>query len=49
MIDNRDLTDTLHQKIFSHFLRLLHQILDISNPHEYSHGVTKFSILPLPV
>ena len=23
--------------------------LDISNPHEYAHNVTKYSILPLPV
>ena len=24
-------------------------LLDISNPHEYAHNVTKYSILPLPV
>ena len=24
-------------------------LLDISNPHEYAHNVTKFSILPLPI
>ena len=46
--DNRDLTETFHQKIFftlqGHYISLL----DISNPHEYPHNVTKFSILPLP-
>ena len=48
MSDNRDLTETLHQK-FLHFLRLLHQILDVSNPHEYAPNVTKVSILSLLV
>ena len=48
MSDNRDLTETFLQKIL-HFLRLLHQFLDISNPYEYVHSVTKYSILPLPV
>ena len=48
MSDNRDLTETFHQKIL-HIIRLLHQLLDISNPHEYAHSVTKYSILPLPV
>ena len=48
MSDNRDLTGVFHQKIF-HFLRSLHQILDISNPHEYAQSVTKYSILQLPV
>ena len=30
---------------FLHFLRSLHQILDISNPHEYAQSVTKYSIV----
>ena len=34
---------------FLHFLRTLHQILDISNPQEYAQSVTKYSILQLPV
>ena len=34
---------------FLHFLWSLHQILDISNPHEYALSVTKYSILQLPV
>ena len=48
MSDNRDLTDIASEN-FPYFLRLLHQILDVSNPHEYAHSVTKFSILSLPV
>ena len=46
--DNRDLTEVFIRK-FLHFLRSLHQILDISNPHEYVQSVTKYSILQLPV
>ena len=34
---------------FLHFLWSLHQIPDISNPHEYALSVTKYSILQLPV
>ena len=34
---------------FPHFLWPLHQILDISNPHEYALSVTKYSILQLSV
>ena len=45
MSDNRDLTETLHQKISS----LPKIITSVSNPHEYAHSVTKYSILPLPV
>ena len=48
MSDNRDLTGVFHQKCL-HFLWSLHQILDISNPHEYAQSVTKYSILQLPV
>ena len=48
MSDNRDLTGDFIRK-FLHFLRSLHQILDISNPHEYAQSVTKYSILQLPV
>ena len=48
MSDNRDLTGVFHQKV-SLLLRSLHQILDISNPHEYAQSVTKYSILQLPV
>ena len=47
MSDNTDLTGVFHQN-FLHFLRSLHQILDISNPHEYVQSVTKYSILQLP-
>ena len=47
MSDNRDLTEVFHQKL--HFLRSLHQILHIFNPHEYAQSVTKYSILQLPV
>ena len=46
MSDNRDLTGYFIRK-FLHFLRSLHQILDISNPHEYAQSVTKYSILQL--
>ena len=48
MSDNRDLTEVFIRKFF-HFLRSLHQILDISNPHEYAQSVTKYSILQLPI
>ena len=34
---------------FLRFLWSLHQILDISNPHEYALSVAKYSILQLPV
>ena len=48
MSDNRDLTGVFIRK-FLHFLRSLHQILDISNHHEYAQSVTTYSILQLPV
>ena len=48
MSDNRDLTGVFHQK-FLHFLKSLHQILDISNPYEYAQSITKYSILQLSV
>ena len=48
MGDNRDLTGDFIRK-FLHFLWSLHQILDISNPHEYALSVTKYSILQLPI
>ena len=46
--DSRDLTETFHQKISS-LPKVIASVLDISNPHEYVHSVTKYSILLLPV
>ena len=34
---------------FLHFLWSLHQVLDLTNPHEYALTLTKCSILQLPV
>ena len=48
MSGNRDLTGVFHQKVSS-LPMVLHQILDISNPHEYALSVTKYSILQLPL
>ena len=48
MTDNRDLTETFHQKISSHH-KVIASVSRISNPHEYAQSVTKYSVLPLPV
>ena len=48
MGDNRNLTGYFI-RMFLHILWALHQILDISNPHEYALSVTKYSVLQLPV
>ena len=48
MSDNRDFTGVFHQKISS-LPKVIASDLDISNPHEYTQSVTKYSILQLPV
>ena len=47
--DNRDLTGVFHQKISSLPKVIASDSRNISNPHEYAQGVTKYSILQLPV
>ena len=49
MSDNIEILQGYFIRKFLHFLWSLHQILDISNPHEYALSVTKYSILQLPV
>ena len=49
MSDNKDLTGDISSEYFFTLQGHCISLLDISNPHEYAHNVTKFSILPPPV